>query len=145
MSFTLECNKLKRTALLPALFLGGFLSAAFPVINLFARKDSFINLPNPPLQILVNSNWMMMAMLNSFLMVLGACMIYHIEFADNAIQRMDSLPIRPSSLFLSKFVLLAVSFIVVLMIEGASFILCTWKWFAITDGFLIELAKFFAY
>lgn len=145
MNFVLECNKLRRTALLPALFFGGLLSAAFPVVNLLARADSFIHLPNPPLQILVNSNWLMISMLNSFLMILGACIIYHIEFADNAIQHMDSLPIRPSNLFLSKFILLAVAFAFVFILEGASLLLCAWKWFKIPDGFLMDLIKFIAY
>ncbi|MBU5592980.1 ABC transporter permease [Clostridium sp. MSJ-4] len=145
MNFVLECKKLKRTALFPALFLGGILSAAFPIINLFARGTSFVSLPHPPLEILVNSNWAMMVMLNSFLMVLGACIIYHIEFADNAIQRMDSLPIRPSSLFLSKFILLSVVLVVVFIIEGMAFLFCTWKWFGVMEDIIIDLVKFEIY
>ncbi len=141
----LECKKLKRTALLPALVLGGILAAALPVIDLLARADSIVNPSIPPLNNLMNSDWMLMAMLNSFLMVLGTCIIYHIEFADNAIQRMDTLPIRPWSIFLSKFILLAIAFVIVFLIEGISLYFCIWKWFSFESGMLRNLAQLMAY
>jgi hypothetical protein len=145
MILALEYKKLKRTALLPALLLGGILSSSLPVINLLARADSFVNLPNKPLEILVSANWLMMAVLNSFLVVLAACILYSIEFSNNAIQRMDTLPIQPGSLFISKFILLTLAFIAVFIIEGTTLYFCAWKWFSITNGFFLELLKLMAY
>lgn len=145
MSLFLECKKLKRTALLATLLSGGILSAAFPVLNLLVRADSFVHLPNKPLIILFNGNWMMMAMMNSFLVVLCVCILYHIEFANNAMQRMDTLPVQPGKLFINKFILLVFAFMVIFIIEGAAFYFCTWKWFSITDGFLAETVKLMAY
>lgn len=145
MSFVLECKKLKRTAMLPALLFGGILSSAFPIVNLLVRADSFIHLSKAPLEILMDANWMLMAMLNSFLMILGACILYNIEFADNAIQLMDALPITPGKLFLNKFLLLAFSFVIVFAIEGTALYFCSWKWFSVTEGFVVKLLKVMAY
>lgn len=145
MTFLVEFKKIKRTALLPALLLGGILSGAIPIINLLTRSDAFVHLPGDPLEIILNGNWMMMALLNSFLMVLGTCILYHIEFADNAIQRMDSLPIRPSHLFLNKFMLLVFIFFIVFGIEGAALYFCVWKEFSVSYGFLVEVIKQMSY
>lgn len=145
MTFLVEFQKLKRSALLPALLLGGILSGAIPIINLLVRSDAFVQLPGDPLEILLNANWMMMALLNSLLMVLGSCILYHIEFVDHAIQRMDSLPIRPSHLFLNKFILLVLIFFIVFGIEGAALYFCVWKEFSVSDGFLVEVIKQMSY
>ena len=145
MNPMLEYKKLKRTWLLPVLILGGLLAASLPVIDLWVRADSIVNPSIPPLENLMNSNWMLVAMLNSFLMVLGACIIYHVEFAGNAIQRMDTLPIRPWSIFLSKLILLAIALVIVFVIEGVSLYFCAWKWFSIENGMLISLVKLLAY
>ncbi len=43
-----------------------------------------------------------MAQLNIFLLVCGACLLYHTEYADNGLQKAQSLPLGPSGLFLGK-------------------------------------------
>ena len=105
MSVSLECKKIKRTGFLPAFLGGGILAAAVPVINMAVRSEIYLNLPGNPIQILLGANWQMMAMLNVLLVVAGACLLYHTEYADNAMQKMKSLPIRESSIFLGKTVL----------------------------------------
>ena len=59
----------------------------------------------PPLTILLDANWTMMAMLNVLLIVSAACIMYHTEHDDNAIQKMQTLPLRESGIFFAKFVL----------------------------------------
>ena len=105
MSVSLECKKIKRTGFLLAFLGGGILAAAVPVINMAVRSEQYLNLPDSPIQILLCTNWQMMAMLNVLLVVAGACLLYHTEYADNAMQKMKSLPIRESSIFLGKAVL----------------------------------------
>ena len=105
MSVSLECKKAKRTGFLPAFFGGGILAAVVPVINMAVRSEMYLNLPGNPIQILLDANWQMMTMLNVLLVVAGACLLYHTEYADNAMQKMKSLPIRESSIFLGKAVL----------------------------------------
>ena len=86
MSVFLECKKVKRTGFLPVFFGGSILAAAVPVINMVVRSEMYLNLPENPIQILLGANWQMMAMLNVLLVVAGACLLYHTEYADNAMQ-----------------------------------------------------------
>lgn len=145
MSICLEYKKLKRTGFLPAFFGGGLLSAFVPIGNMMFRSEIFVNSPEPALKILFNANWQMMAMLNLFLIVIGACIMYHTEYANNAMQKMDALPIRQSSNFFSKFFILTVSIIAVLAIEAASLAFCIHHWFSLYDEFAIELLKSIGY
>lgn len=145
MSVSLECKKVKRTGFLPAFLGGGILAAAFPVVNMVVRSEQYLNLPDTPIQILFGANWQMMAMLNVLLVVAGTCLLYHTEYADNAMQKMKSLPIRESSIFLGKTVLTIFMSLFVLVIEAGAVAFCSYHWFEIGNGFLGELCKYFGY
>lgn len=145
MSVSLECKKVKRTGFLPAFFGGGILAAAVPVINMTVRSEMYLNLPQKPIQILLDANWQMMTMLNVLLVVTGACLLYHTEYADNAMQKMKSLPIRESSIFLGKAVLTIFMSLFVLVIEAGAVTFCTYNWFEMENGFFSELCKYFGY
>ena len=145
MSVSLECKKIKRTGFLPAFLGGGILAAVVPVINMAVRSEMYLNLPGSPIQILFNANWQMMTMLNVLLVVAGACLLYHTEYADNAMQKMKSLPIRESSIFLGKTVLTIFMSLFVLVIEAGAVTFCTYHWFEIGNGFFGELCKHFGY
>lgn len=145
MSVSLEYKKVKRTGFLPAFICGGILSAVFPVINMAVRSEMYLNLPDNPIQILLGANWQIMAMLNVLLIVIGACLLYHTEYADNAMQKMKSLPIRESSIFLGKAVLIIFMSFFVLVIEAGAITLCSHHWFEIENGFFSELGKYFGY
>lgn len=141
MSVSLECKKIKRTGFLPAFLGGGILAAAVPVINMVVRSEMYLNLPGNPIQILLGANWQMMTMLNVLLVVAGACLLYHTEYADNAMQKMKSLPIRESSIFLGKAVLTIFMSLFVLAIEAGAVAFCTYNWFEIGNGFLVNCAN----
>lgn len=145
MSVSLELKKAKRTGFIPVFLVGGMLAAAFPVLNMTVRSESYLDLPGTPLQILFDANWPMMAMLNLLLIVGGACLMYYTEYEDNAIQKMKSLPIKESTMFFGKAILLSVMYIIVLTIETLSLILSTFYWFGLNNGFWIELGKNFEY
>ena len=134
MSVSMECKKVKRTGFLPAFFGGGILAAAVPVINMAVRSEMYLNLSGNPIQILLDANWQMMTMLNVLLVVAGACLLYHTEYADNAMQKMKSLPIRESSIFLGKAVLTVFMSLFVLVIEAGAVAFCTYHWFEIGNG-----------
>lgn len=102
MTFLLEAKKLKRTGYLPAFLGAGIISCAFPVVNMLVRSETFTNLPGDPFEILMDANWQMMAMLNILISICGACIMYHTEYADNGVQKMDVLPVNPTRLFFSK-------------------------------------------
>ena len=141
----MECKKVKRTGFLPAFFGGGILAAAVPVINMAVRSEMYLNLSGNPIQILLDANWQMMTMLNVLLVVAGACLLYHTEYTDNAMQKMKSLPIRESSIFLGKAVLTVFMSLFVLVIEAGAVAFCTYHWFEIGNGFWGELCKYFGY
>lgn len=145
MSVFLECKKVKRTGFLPVFWGGGILAAAIPVINMAVRSEMYLNLPGSPIQILLDANWQMMAMLNVLLAVAGSCLLYHTEYADNAMQKMKSLPIRESSIFLGKAVLTIFMILMVLAIEAGAVAFCACHWFETGNGFFHELCKYFGY
>lgn len=145
MIISLECKKIKRTGLLPAFCGGAILAAAVPIINTTVRSELYRNLPGNPIKILLGANWQMMAMLNILLVVSGTCLLYHTEYADNAMQKMKSLPICESSIFFGKVVLIILMSIFVLVTEAGSIVFCSCHWFAIGNDFLIELFKNWGY
>ena len=141
MSVSLECKKVKRTGFLPAFFGGGILAAAVPVINMAVRSEMYLNQQGSPIQILLGANWQM----NVLLVVAGSCLLYHTEYADNAMQKMKSLPIRESSIFFGKAVLTAFMSLFVLVLEAGAITFCSYHWFQIGSGFFGELCKYFGY
>ncbi len=145
MSILLECKKMKKTGFYPAFIVGGILASCLPVINMAVRSEIFTGLQQPPLQILLNENWAMMAMLNILLILSGACIMYHTENAERALQKMQTLPIRESSMFFAKFILMIGMSIVVLATEAISFLFCSLHWFHTYDGLYTDLLKNFAY
>ena len=145
MSVSLECKKVKRTGFLPAFIGGGILAAAVPVINMAVRSEMYLNQPGSQIQILLGANWQMLAMLNVLLAVAGTCLLYHTEYADNAMQKMKSLPIRESSIFLSKAVLTIFMSLFVLVTQAGAVAFCSYRWFEVGNGFWGELCKCFGY
>ncbi|MCU0078046.1 ABC transporter permease [Extibacter muris] len=145
MSFSLECKKVKRTGFTPAFLFGGLLAAVVPVLNMAVRSENYLGIHAAPVQILLDANWQMMAMLNILLIVAGACLMYHTEYADNAIQKMCTLPIKESKLFFGKVTLMLLMCIVVLVIEAASIAFCSCHWFEMTSEVWIEVMKNFGY
>ena len=145
MSVSLECKKVKRTGFLPAFFGGGILAAAVPIVNMAVRSEMYLNQPGSPIQILLGANWQMMTMLNVLLVVAGACLLYHTEYADNAMQKMKSLPIRESSIFFSKAVLVGFMSLFVLATQAGAVTFCSYRWFELGNGFFGELCKCFGY
>lgn len=145
MSFGAEWKKIKRTGFLPTFLAGGMAAAAVPVLNMAVRSERYLGLGGAPVSILLDANWQMMAMLNLLLLVLGGCILYHAEYADNAIQRMCTLPLKESRLFLGKFALLGMMCIAVLAIEAAGIGFCACYWFGMTEGAGTALLQCFGY
>lgn len=145
MTLPLESKKLKRTGFISSFLGGGILAALIPVLNMAVRFESFINIPKPPLKILLDNNWQMMAMFNVLLVVVGACIMYHTEYVDNAMQKMRTLPMKESTMFLGKFILIIAMSAVIYVIEAAAILFCTAHWFSIGSDFFVELLKNFGY
>lgn len=145
MSLGLECKKIKRTGFLPAFMGGGLLAAMVPIVNMTVRHEMYVELDSSPIQILMGANWQLIAMLNVLLTIAGACMMYHIEYADNALQKMCTLPIREYNLFFGKAALLAAMSMVMLILEAAAIAFSSIHWFELTEAIESELLKSFGY
>ena len=141
----LEIKKIRRTGLIPALLAGGVFSAAFPVINLAVRTEMFTGRPGNPAAIVMDASWLTMAMANLCVIIIGACILYHIEHVNNGIQKMDALPVNPAVLFFDKGILLALILAVVFAIETAALYFCTWKWLGGGKPTLVSLCKTMGY
>lgn len=145
MSFVLELRKVRRTGLLPAFLGGGILAAAVPALNMAFRSEMYVGMNAAPVPILLGANWQMMSMLNILLVVAGACILYHTEYAEGAMQRMCTLPIKESTMFLGKTAVLITVSILLLMIEAVSVLGCSIHWFEGSADLYMETLKNFGF
>lgn len=141
MSFRLECKKIRRTGLAAAFLAGSVIAAALPVINTAARPDTFSSMTGSPAAILSDANLQMISMLNLLLITAGACILYHIEYADNGLQKIQSLPVRESGLFIGKCGILLPFVLMMILFETASLCFCGWRWLDAGKEELIEMLQ----
>ncbi len=151
----LEWKKEKRTGILPAFLGGGILAGAVPLANMAFRSEMYLKQYTPwmqvsrtPFAILLDANWQMMAMLNMLLVVTGACLLYHTEYADNGLQKMRTLPLWEGTCFLGKTVLLFFLSLLLLAIEAGAIAFCAGHWFeGAMEGISawLELGLYFGY
>ena len=142
MSLFLEWKKLKRTGY-SMLYLGcGLFASAFPLVQMAVRQETFLSLPGNPLDILLNANWQMIAMLNILASICGACLMYHTEYAEKGWEKMSVLPIHTGKLFLGKCIFATLGLAVLLFLEFTSFTICQLHWFPQTPVAVKELLSF---
>lgn len=142
---SLEWKKVKRTGVPAAFIGGGILAAAVPVANMAVRSEKYLAQQGTSIQILLDANWQIIAMLNVLLVVAGACLFYHTEYADNGMQKMKTLPVRESSIFFGKTILMMLMSVFVLVIEAAATAFCSYYWFETGEELWSELCKSFGY
>lgn len=140
MNNLLEFKKIKRTGLLPTFIIGGVLIAAIPILKMILLSNSYQTIEE-----LLMENWQMIAMLNTFLMISGACILYSLEYADNAIKKIESLPVSESSLFFNKFFLMAILVGMLLIFEMLGIAITAIQEGSIGTAFWLELSKHFAF
>ena len=141
MSFRLEYKKIRRTGLTAAFLAGGIIAAALPVINTAARPNTFTSMAGSPAAVLADANLQLISMLNLLLITAGSCILYHIEYADNALQKMQSLPVRESGLFIGKCGILLPFFLMIILFETASLCFCGWHWLNAGNEELMEILQ----
>lgn len=145
MILSLEYKKVKRTGFFSVYIGGGLLAAIVPILNMMVRGEIYSGIDSSSIQILLDANWQMMAMLNVLLLVIGACVMYHTEYTDNAIEKMCTLPINESKLFFGKFLLTIIMCAVILILEGAAVGFCSWYWFEQPANLIVLILKNFSY
>lgn len=129
MTAALEVKKLRRTGYFPALLGSALLSAAVPAVNMAARGETYLAQSGGAIEILLDANWQMMAMLNVLSTLCAACLMFHAEYAGNALDKLEVMPVRVFSVYLGKAVLAVFMLAVMTAVEFVSLHLCARHWF----------------
>ena len=114
----IELRKEKRTGVIPLLLLVGVLGAAYAFVNFIVRKDTLLNLPLAPMDVLLTQLYGMIMVLNMFGIVIAACMVYNMEFKGTAIKKMYMLPISVPKMYLCKFLILTVLLLAAIVLQN---------------------------
>ena len=116
----IELRKEKRTGVIPLLLSVGILGAAYAFVNFMVRKDTLLNLPLDPMDVLLTQLYGMIMVLNMFGIVVAACMVYNMEFKGTAIKKMYMLPISVTEMYLCKFLILTVLLLTAIVLQNSA-------------------------
>ena len=114
----IELRKEKRTGVIPVLLAVGILGAAYAFLNFIVRKETLLNLPMAPMDVLLTQLYGMIMILNMFGIIVAACMVYNMEFKGSAVKKMYMLPISVSGMYFCKFLILSVMFLVAVALQN---------------------------
>lgn len=114
----IEFRKEKRTGVVPLLLSVGVLGAGYAFINFIVRKDTLLNLPFAPMDVLLTQLYGMIMVLNMFGIVVAACMVYNMEFKGSAVKKMYMLPVSVLKMYLCKFLILTVFLLIAIVLQN---------------------------
>ena len=117
-TLAIELRKEKRTGVIPVLLAVGVLGSAYAFVNFIVRKDTLLNLPLAPMDVLLTQLYGMIMVLNLFGIVVATCMIYNVEFKGSAVKKMYMLPVSVPAMYLCKFLILTVMFLVAIVLQN---------------------------
>ena len=106
------------SGVIPVLLAVGVLGAAYAFVNFIMRKDTLLNLPLAPMDVLLTQLYGMIMVLNLFGIVVATCMIYNMEFKGSAVKKMYMLPVSVPAMYLCKFLILTVMFLVAIVLQN---------------------------
>ena len=97
-----EMKKHRRSGLVPVMFGAGILGFLYSVAFFTLHKESvFLSQPQP-MTVLLTRLYGVVLMLNLFGIIMASSLIFNIEFQDNAIRKMITLPINMTNIYGSK-------------------------------------------
>lgn len=117
-TLAIELRKEKRTGVIPVLLAVGILGAAYAFVNFLVRKDTLLNLPLAPMDVLLTQLYGMIMILNMFAIVVAACMVYNMEFKGNAVKKIYMLPMSVPAMYFCKFLIITVMFLVAVALQN---------------------------
>lgn len=117
-TLSIELKKGKRTEVIPLLLIVGILGAAYALVNFLVRKDTLLNLPLAPMDVLLTQLYGVIMILNMFGIIVAACMIFNMEFKGNAIKKMYILPVSVPRMYLCKFLILTLAFLLAVVLQN---------------------------
>lgn len=117
-TLSIELKKEKRTGIILVLLIVGLLGAGYAFVNFLFRKDTLLNLPLAPMDVLLTQLYGVIMILNMFGIVVAACMIYNMEFKGNAVKKMYMLPVSVPGIYLCKFMILTVMLFFAIVLQN---------------------------
>ena len=108
----IELRKEKRTGVIPVLLAVGALGALYALANFLVRKDTLLNLPLEPMDVLLTQLYGMLGI------VVAACMIYNMEFKGSAVKKMYMLPVNVPGMYLCKFFMITILFLAAIVLQN---------------------------
>ncbi|MCU9971337.1 ABC-2 family transporter permease [Mobiluncus mulieris] len=115
-----ELYKQRRTGLLTALLVVGWLGAGYAALLFGLRGSQLLALPLAPMDVLLTQLYGVLCVLNIFGIVVAACLAYYLEFSGNAIRKLCVLPLAGGQIFLWKFVIIAAGLLAPWVIQYAA-------------------------
>lgn len=119
---SVELRKEKRTGVIPLMFAVGILGAACALINFIVRKDTLLNLPLAPMDVLLTQVYGMIMILNMFSVIVASCIIYNMEFKGGAVKKMYMLPMSVPAMYFGKFLILTVMLLIAISLQHLALI-----------------------
>ena len=107
-TFAMELRKEKRTGVIPFMVAVGILGAAYTFAFFLVQKDTLLNLPLAPMDVLLTQMYGVIMVLNMFGIIVAACMIYNMEFKGSAVKKMYMLPMSVPVMYFCKFLILTI-------------------------------------
>ncbi len=117
-TLAIELRKEKRTGVSSVLLAVGILGGAYAFVNFLVRKDTLLNLPLAPMDVLLTQLYGMIMILNMFAIIVATCMVYNMEFNESAIKKMYMLPISVPAMYFCKFLIITVMFLVAVVLQN---------------------------
>lgn len=117
-TLAIELRKGKRTGVIPLMIAVGVLGAAYAFVVFLVRKDTLLNLPLAPMDVLLTQLYGMIMVLNMFGVIVAACMIYNMEFRGSAVKKMYMLPMSVPAMYLCKFLILTVMLLIAVCFQN---------------------------
>lgn len=143
--FMLELKKLKRTFAAEMMILFGIFGDLLIILNFTLRHKTLLSNNASPMKNLILQNWGIISTLNIMALIAGACILYNIEYSDNAMLKISALPIRMDNLFLAKTFVMILNYIIIIILESAAFAYCGMKYLPKNTFVLKELILFMMY
>lgn len=117
-TLVIELRKSKRTGVIPLMIAVGIVGAAYAFINFIVRKDTLLNLPLAPMDVLLTQLYGMIMVLNMFGLIVAVCIIYNMEFKGSAVKKMYMLPMNVPTMYLCKFLILTVLLLIAVCFQN---------------------------
>ena len=119
-ALSIELRKERRTGIVFVLLAIGVLGALYACANFLVRGEALLGMPLDPMDILLTQLYGMIVVINMFGVIVAACMIYGMEFRGDAIKKMLVMPMKMPSMYVSKFLVLAVGLLIAVAMQNGA-------------------------